>query len=172
MRVPAAGEYRVYDEPGPAGLSRFRGRTAGTRAVLPAALLLASVAALPALAIGTNEQCATVPADKSFPDGRPHVWQSARTYGSAGCTNGYVVDVTYSALAPLPGTYASWGDGEPATEAECRASWLRMFVWDVSSSQPTLVGSVTSQGAWIDNDDPVHNPGAAKVCHVPPLRVE
>ena len=140
--------------------------------LLPAALLLASVAAFPALAIGTNEQCATVSADKSFPDGRPHVWQSARTYGSAGCTNGYVVDVTYSALAPLPGTYASWGDGEPATEAECRGSWLRMFVWDVSSSQPTLVGSVTSQGAWIDNDDPVHNPGAAKVCHVPPLRFE
>jgi hypothetical protein len=125
-----------------------------------------------ALAIGTNEQRATVTADKAFTDGRPHLWQASRTYGTASCTNGYVVDVTYSALAPLPGTYLSWADDEPASEAACRASWLRMYAWDVTGSQPTLAGTLTSQGVWIDNDDTVHNPGASKLCHVPPLRAE
>lgn len=133
---------------------------------------LLTFAADAALAIGTNEQCATVAADRTFTDGRPHLWQSARTYGTPSCTNGYTVDLTYSALAPLPGTYLSWGDDEPASEAGCRASWLRMYVWDVTGSQPTYVGAVTSQGAWIDNDDPLHNPGVAKLCHVPPLRAE
>ncbi len=72
-----------------------------------------------AFAIGPNEQCATVAANKVFTDGRPIHWQDSTTYGSASCTNAYVVDVTYSALAPLPGTYLSWADDEPERR-ECR----------------------------------------------------
>ena len=146
-------------------------RKTGSGAAACAVVLLAAVGP-DALAIGTNEQCATVAADRSFTDGRPHVWQASRTYGTSSCTNGYVVDVTYAALASLPGTYLSWGDDEPESEAACRASWLRMYVWDVTTSPPAYVGTASSQGTWIDDDDTAHNPGAAKLCHVPPLRAE
>jgi hypothetical protein len=109
---------------------------------------------------------------KTFTDGRPTHWQDSTTYGTASCTNAYVVDVTYSALSPLPGTYLSWGDDEPESEAACRQSALRMYAWDMTGTQPSYLGATTSQGTWIDNDDQVHNPGATKVCHVPPLRAE
>ncbi|MBK9967368.1 MAG: hypothetical protein IPP07_21825 [Holophagales bacterium] len=138
-----------------------------------AAFALAVLSAAPgALAIGPNEQCATVAASKSFADGRPIHWQDSRSYGSASCTNAFIADVTYSALAPLPGTFLSWGDDEPESASACGASGLEMYVWDLSGTQPTYLGATSSQGTWVDNDDLVHNPGAAKVCHVPPLRAE
>ena len=136
------------------------------------ALALFAVAGPRAFAIGPNEQCATVTANKAFTDGRPIHWQDSRTYGTASCTNAYVVDVTYSALSPLPGTYLSWGDDEPEAETACRQSALRMYVWDMSGTQPSYLGATTSQGTWIDNDDQLRNPGASKICHVPPLRAE
>ncbi len=125
-----------------------------------------------ALAIGPNEQCATVSADRAFTDGRPHLWQSSTNYGTTGCTNAYVVDVTYSALSPLPGTYLSWGDDEPETEVACRQSALRMFVWDLSGAQPAYRGTASSQGIWLTNDDAIRNPGATKLCTVPSVRAE
>jgi hypothetical protein len=143
-------------------------RAAGAACVLA----FFTVAVPQALAIGPNEQCATVTANKAFTDGRPIHWQQSTTYGTASCTNAYVVDVTYSALAPLPGTYLSWGDDEPESQAACGQSALRMYVWDITGTQPSYLGTTTSQGTWIDNDDPVHNPGATKICHVPPLRAE
>lgn len=144
-----------------------------TERFVVAPFALALLAAAPAArAIGPTEQCATVAANRTFPDGRPILWQDSRTYGSTGCTNGFVVDVTYSALAPLPGTYLSWGDDEPDSASACTASALRMYVWDLSGSQPAYVGTTSSQGTWLDNGDPVRNPGMAKVCHVPPLRAE
>jgi extradiol dioxygenase family protein len=145
----------------------------GKRYVLAAcALALFAVGGPGALAIGPNEQCASVTANKAFTDGRPHLWQSSTVYGTTSCTNAYVVDVTYSALSPLPGTYLSWGDDEPVSESACRQSALRMYVWDLSGAQPSYKGTATTEGTWIDNDDLVHNPGATKVCHVPPLRAE
>ncbi len=140
---------------------------------LAAALLAVLTAAAPeGRAVGPTEHCATVSADRSFPDGRPHVWKSTTAYGTSSCTNGYVVDVTYSALAPLPGTYLSWGDAEPSTQTACVQSALKMYVWDLSGAQPAYLGATSTQGAWIDNDDTLHNPGAAKLCHVPPVRAE
>jgi len=144
----------------------------GNRYVPACAIGLILSAAPVALASGQNEQCASVTADRAFTNGRPHLWQSSRSYGTASCTNGFVVDVTYSALAPLPGTYLSWGDDEPASESACQQSALRMYVWDMSGAQPAFRGTLTSQGAWVANDDTLHNPGAEKVCHVAPLRAE
>lgn len=140
--------------------------------VAASALALSTVSGTCALAIGPNEACATVPADKTFTNGRPIWWQGSTTYGTASCTNATVVDVTYSALSPLPGTYLSWGDDEPESETACRSSALRMYVWDLSGAQPAYLGAATGEGSWVDNDDTVHNPGAPKVCHVPPVRAE
>ncbi len=125
-----------------------------------------------ALAVGPNDRCDAVPADRTFTDGRPHLWQTSTTYGSTGCPNGYVVDVAYSPLSPLPGTYMSWGDDEPTTQTACEQSFLRMHVWYMSGAHPSYMGELASQGTWIDNTDTVRNPGAAKVCHAPPLRAE
>jgi hypothetical protein len=125
-----------------------------------------------ALAIGPTEQCAAVAADRTVADGRPHLWQRSRTYGTPSCTNAWLVDVTYSTLAPLPGTYLSWGDDEPISETACGQSALRMYAWDMTGAIPAYLGTVSSQGTWVDNDDPLRNPGASKVCHVAPLRAE
>ena len=110
------------------------------------ALALFAVAGPRAFAIGPTEQCATVTANKAFTDGRPIHWQDSTTYGTASCTNAYVIDVTYSALAPLPGTYLSWGDDEPESEAACVQSALRMYVWDMTGTQPSYLGATTSKG--------------------------
>jgi hypothetical protein len=145
--------------------------------VLRTVLFVGTVAALApagpaALAIGPTEQCAAVAANKTVTDGRPHLWQRARTYGTPSCTNAWLVDVTYSSLAPLPGTYVSWGDDEPLSETACGQSALRMYVWDMTGAIPAYLGTVSSQGTWVENDDPMRNPGVSKVCHVPPLRAE
>lgn len=142
------------------------------RKALILAVCVISLGGPAALAVGPNDHCDTVPADRTFADGRPHLWQTSTSYGSSGCPNGYVVDVTYSALAPLPGTYMSWGDDEPTTQAACEQSWLRMHVWYMSGTLPAYMGELTSQGTWIDNTDTLRNPGAEKICHVPPLRAE
>ncbi len=143
------------------------------RTVLFAGTVAALAAAGPAaLAIGPTEQCAAVTADKTFTDGRPHLWQRSRTYGTPSCTNAWVVDVTYSTLAPLPGTYLSWGDDEPTTETACGQSALRLYAWDMTGAIPSYLGTVSSQGTWVENDDLLRNPGVSKVCHVPPLRAE
>ena len=119
----------------------------GKRYVVAACALALFAAGGPgALAIGPNEQCASVTANKAFTDGRPHLWQSSTTYGTTSCTNAYVVDVTYSALSPLPGTYLSWGDDEPASESACRQSALRMYVWDLSGAQPSYIGDGDEPG--------------------------
>lgn len=142
------------------------------RNVLFALAVLLPSAGPGALAVGPTEQCAAVAADKTVTDGRPHLWQRSRTYGTPSCTNAWLVDVTYSPLAPLPGTYLSWGDDEPLSETACGQSALRMYAWDMTGAIPAYLGTVSSQGTWVDNDDPVRNPGVTKVCHVAPLRAE
>ncbi len=122
-------------------------------------------------ALGAGEQCDRLTADKSFPNGDPHLYLASQSYTRVGCTDAYLVDVSYQDPAPLPGTYLSWADAEP-TEAACPFARLRVFVWDTTTSTPVLKGSLTSQGVWGTNPDPAANPGATGVCQIDPIRIE
>lgn len=123
-------------------------------------------------AIGTSEQCDTTPADKFVAWGDPHIYLDSASYSNPGCSGAYVVDEWYHDLGALPGTYLSWADQEPTSEAECAVSKLTVYVWDVTSSPKLYKGMLTSQGVWVDNPDPSRNPGSTKVCQINPIRVE
>jgi hypothetical protein len=124
-----------------------------------------------AWSLGTGERCDSVAANGIYTDGRPHVL-TTRSYSQFYCRDAYIVDVTYKAIDPFPGLYMSWGDTEPATEAECTRSVNRMLVWDVTSVPRVYKGEKVSRGVWVDNPDPVRNPGVSKICSVPPIRSE
>lgn len=115
--------------------------------------------------------CEAGSANFTYTDGRPLLYETTKTYTNANCTGFDSVDVTYKALAGLPGTYLSWADIDATTEVACSASTLVGRVWDMTSSPPVYKGELRSTGTWVNNRDPISNPGA-KVCHVPPIRFE
>lgn len=141
------------------------------RLLLSAVALLAAFAASAAFARPALAQCQTDPAHYSY-DGRPHLYETANNYGSANCPGYTLVDVTYRALTPLPGTYLSWADTDPSTPDACAASKLTAQVWDRTTSPPVYKGERTSAGVWLTNRDPISNPGNTGACYIAPIRFE
>ncbi|MEZ4300343.1 MAG: hypothetical protein R3B70_35690 [Polyangiaceae bacterium] len=127
---------------------------------------------LEASALGTGEQCDTIPANSTFVWGDPHVYVSSTTYTNAGCTDSYIVVVNYKDPAPLPGTYMSWADVEPSNALTCGSSRLRMLVWDTTTSPYVYKGTLLSTGEWVANPDPAHDSAPSGVCRIQPIKAE
>lgn len=103
-----------------------------------------------AQAIGT--ECSAASTTAAFVGGANYT--SPQTYSTTSCFKAVVVDISNYSSTFLGagnvagGTYISWADSAPTTQAACTSSWVRadLFVWQ--NNAWTYKGFKTATGIW------------------------
>jgi len=93
---------------------------------------------------------------------------SPATYGTAGCYQGYRLNLTdYDNKKYNQGAVVGWGGAVPTTQATCTGGFVRAYVWIRNSdASMTYVGSQHTYGKWIIGDDGVGR------CRPPTIDIE